>query len=95
MFSPGGGVQWENTGAAFLAFEWFLREIHDGPSETSQIDCNGNAEVCAIARSRDDLKASMLSFVLRRSQLLQATGDQKYLAVAGSLSETGTPSGFG
>ena len=31
----GHGIQWENSGAAFLAFEWYLRKLRDGASETS------------------------------------------------------------
>lgn len=91
----GAGIQWENTGAAFLAFEWFLVTISDGPSETAQIECNANVEACTIANSRDNLKTSMLTFVKHRAQLLKATGDDQYQGVACSLRENGAPSGFG
>ncbi|KAL3905516.1 MAG: hypothetical protein SGPRY_010882 [Prymnesium sp.] len=96
VFSPtGAGIQWENTGAAFLAFEWFLETISDGPAVTSQINCNANAEACAIATSRDTLKTSMLTIVKHRAQLLQTTGDEKYQGVSSSLRANGAPSGFG
>lgn len=96
IFSIGGsGIQWENTGSGFLAFEWFLRYVFDGPSITSQIDCNANPEVCVIAQSRDELKASMLSFVKDRSLLLQSTNNEHYQGVSGSLRAEGAPTGLG
>lgn len=96
IFSIGGsGIQWENTGSGFLAFEWFLRYVFDGPSVTSQIDCNANPEVCVIAQSRDELKASMLSFVKDRSLLLQSTNNEHYQGVSGSLRAEGAPTGLG
>lgn len=101
-FSLGGsGIQWENTGAGYLAFELFMRSFSNSSGLTSALDCatnsthNATAETCLIAHTRDDLSSSMLSYFKARANLLQATGYEEYQGIAASLRLNGAPTGFG
>lgn len=91
LFSSGGeGLQWENTGSAFLAFEWFMRHHHSDSADAEEA-----AKQALIAQRRDQLNASLQHIFSARAQALAQTADDSYQGIAASFREAGAPTGFG
>lgn len=106
IFSIAGqGIQWENTGAGYLAFEWFLTNISSNSSVTadlcgpyvnaSNVTAASVSRLCTIARTRDSLVTSMVALAKQRVYILRESLDEAYEGIPASLRLRGAPTGFG